>query len=168
MQKMITALAIVIIAGSHPAAAAWRDQSNQLPGLVSGKKIAIMAAAVGGGAVCALIVFKKLHHKDAVTNLEVPANLSVEGSAATLVLRNRGRNAISLSVADIKGRGFDFTTPLKLPVLVRANNGAEIPISMTGGGKARLELTYIEDGKQHTRTVALRGNSPGPDRNGSK
>jgi hypothetical protein len=160
MQKTITILTIVMIAGSHPAAAAWHSQSDQLPGLVSGKSIAI-TAAIGGGAVTALILFKKLHHKDAVTSLDVPAKLNIEGSEATLVLRNRGRNVISLTEADFKGRGFEFTTPLKLPVLVRANNGAEIPIRMTGAGTAQLELTYIEDGKRHTRTVTLRGGSPG-------
>ena len=162
MYKMITMLTIAAIAGTHPASAAWRDQSGQLPGLVSGKSIAITAAAIGGGAVGALILFKKLHHKDAATNLEAPASLSIVGTETNLVLRNRGRNPISLSAADFKGRGFEFTTPPRFPVVVRSNNTAEIPVRMTSGGAARLELTYIEDGKQHTRTVRLRGAS-GPE-----
>lgn len=168
MHKIIATLTIAVIAGSHPAAASWPNQSNQLPGLESGKSIAITAAAIGGGAVGALILYKKLHHKDALTNLVVPDRLNLEGSEGTLVLRNRGPNAISLSEADFKGHGFEFPTALKLPVLVRANNNAEIPIRRTGAGKARLELTYIEDGKSHTRTVTLRSSSPGQDHIGGK
>ena len=142
MQKMISLLTIAAIAGSHPAAAAWHDQSGQLPGLVSGKSIAITAAAVGGGVVAAAILFKKFHHKDEATNLVAPASLNMEGSEATLVLHNRGRSAISLSAADFKGRGFEFTAPLKLPVVVHPNNNTEIPVRMTGGrnSAARIDL----------------------------
>ncbi len=149
MRKMIAMLTVVVIAGSHPVAASWNNQSGQLPGLVSGKSIAIIAAA-GGGAVAALLLYKR-HHKQPETALEIPARLSCDGGKGVLVVRNRGQSPISLSDAVFKGKGFEFQEGLKTPVLLGAGNTTEIAIRMTRSGEARLELTYVESGKQRVR-----------------
>lgn len=154
-------LTFALLAASRPATAAWPNQSGNLPGMVSGKSIAITAAAVGGAAVAALLLLRK-YHKPKATTLDVPDRLSLDRGEARLVLRNRGQSTVSVSGVALKGKGFDLPRAVSTPAVVTPGGTLEIPVRMKEGGSARMELTYVENGKQYRRSVAIRGKAAEP------
>jgi hypothetical protein len=68
---------VLLLAWVRPAAASW--QRTELPGMTSGKSIAITAGAIGGGVVAGYLLYKKFRGGAAASRLEVPQSLKIVG-----------------------------------------------------------------------------------------
>jgi hypothetical protein len=154
--KRIAALTVTLLLSNGVARAAWNDRSGELPGLHSGKSIAIWSAALGGGAVGGLLLYKKLRGGNP-SEVEFPGALSFSGgSTVSLLIRNRGKAPISISELAVHGRGFEVGDTAT-PILVRAGESVEVPVTMNSGGGARLHVTFVESGRERTSVVKLSG-----------
>ncbi|MFN0102578.1 MAG: hypothetical protein ACKV2U_10870 [Bryobacteraceae bacterium] len=166
--KLFTLFQVTILVSAIPLRAggggetgkreAWVSQAGQLPGLHSGKSIAIKTALLGGAVVGGLLVYRHYHRRGPATKVEMPARLGFSGSnAAGLVIRNNGAAPISVSELTVQGGGFEVTPEAPMPLLVRAGSSVEVPVKMKSGGGARLQVTFIEGGRERTSVVKLEG-----------
>jgi hypothetical protein len=149
------------IAAAQPINAAWRDRSGELPGMESGKSIAITAAVIGGGAVGGFLLYKKF--RGPASKLETPGTMEFSGAGEKLlVVQNKGNSPISISEVSFQSDRFELAAPLKTPAIISAGSVLELPIRMTrpGSASARVQFTYIENGKERTKFVTLRGKAP--------
>lgn len=143
------------LASLPPAHASWR--TAELPGIESNKSIALIGIAAGG-AVGGLLLYKKF--RGGGTKLVVPRNLEFSGTGEQrLVAENKGKSPINITQVSVKGEGFEISQPPKTPAIVSAGTTIEVPVRMTRPGKAdgRIELVFVENGKEKTKVITLRG-----------
>jgi hypothetical protein len=145
-----------LLLASQPARAAWHAQ--QLPGLHSGKSVAITAIAIGGGAIGGLLLYKKFRGGGA-TAMEIAREVRFnDAGEMPLPIHNKGQNAVSIREVTLSGTGFALAVPLETPLVVSANRRFDIAIRMNqdAAAKGTLRITYVENGKERNAVVTLR------------
>ena len=166
---MAAGLAVILMAiSAQPSAAVWHDQSRDLPGMVSGKSIALTAGLIGGG-VAGLILFSKLHKRGPESQLELPRLLEFSGTGErVLAIHNRGSRPVNIGVLEVQGDEFELVTVPRTPAILSPGAALEVPIRMTSNqrAKGRIRVSYVEDGKSRNAAVTLRG-QPAAERSAS-
>jgi hypothetical protein len=161
MSAQLVAVTAALLVFQTPAGAEWHDQSGNLPGLTSGKSIAIWSAALGGGVVGGVLLYRKLHGRNP-SEVEMPGALAFSDSrTAGLVIRNNGKMPVSISELVVQKGGYEVNPETAAPILVRAGQSIQVPVTMKSGGDGRLHVTYIESGRERTNVVKLSG-KPAP------
>ena len=138
-----------------PARAAWHSQADQLQG--SGKSAIITSVAIGGGVVAGALLYKKFKNRGPASNVKLPDNLGfATPESKMLVVRNEGQTPINISELSIRGDGYEFASRPRLPLIVPGKGLVEVPVRLTHAGKkARVEVTWLEHGRERAGTVSL-------------
>jgi hypothetical protein len=145
----ILILAVVISAAPTVGKAAWRDQSSSLPGLTSGKVVAL--ALVGLGAVVGLVVYIKVRGKgDVKLKVDAPSakfkdvvkGQSTKKTVPVTNLMNESLTVKSLNIKDNSG-AFTMENARQVPFTLAPGETFEIPVMLSpkkNSGKAQLQI----------------------------
>lgn len=146
----VLVLALIIASLPAPAEASWRDNSGNLPGMVSTGTI--IGIAVGGAAAVGLLIYlAKRSKKPMQLKLETPPvkfSEFVPGqpSTQTVAVTNTTNDPVTVKAITIddKSGAFRIANARQVPFTLAPGENFAIPVILTatnGGGKAHLRIT---------------------------
>lgn len=151
-------------------AASWRDNSGNLPGLVSGKTIAILAITLGGAAAGAVILLKRQGRKEVKMRIQPPRFATVavgQSEQKTVSVTNLMGDPITIKEVSVESESATFSladarqTPFT--VAPREQVGINVTYSPDSGnpskGQLRIVASSLKTKKDTIKQVPL--SSPG-------
>jgi hypothetical protein len=151
----VVVLALVITSMPQPAKADYVDKSGSLPGIVSGKTVAIAGAAVGVGV--GLLIFYIVKKKKGTPHVRLdtpPAKFTdvVAGQQAKEIVRvtNHMNDPVTVKAisVDDKSGALAIGDAKQVPFTLAPGEPFEIPVTVSshdGGGKGRLRIVATTD-----------------------
>jgi hypothetical protein len=146
----ILILALIVASLPAPAEAAWRDNSGNLPGMVSTGTIVGIAVA-GAAAVGLLIYFGKRSKKSMRLKLETPPVkfsefVSGQPSKRTVAVTNLMSAPVTVKAITIddKSGAFRIADAREAPFTLAPGEKFQIPLILTatnGSGRAHVRIT---------------------------
>jgi hypothetical protein len=155
-------LIVVLLIAAFPIAgkAAWRDQSDSLPGMMSGKQVAIAVAGTVGAIVAVMFIFHKGFAKPHAPFTLTPKKPDWgmvkigDQKMQEIVILNDGKNQISFVSASISGEAFSMGTTPAAGSSLKPGETIHLQVSAkpvhTGNQKGMLTLVF-KDGKGKDR-----------------
>jgi hypothetical protein len=116
-------------------AASWRDNSGNLPGLVSGKRIAILAMALGGAVTGAVILLKRKGGKEVKMGIQPPRFNTVavgKSEQKTVGVTNLMDDSITIKEISVQGQSATFSLA----------DARQTPFIVAPGEQVGINVTY--------------------------